>query len=632
MPVSPSTVTTEGAARLPTPKVGMPLSEATFQRLAQHWSGSGAWLSLWNTQGQCVSAASPAGRLWETLWRHAPGFQAALGDLASQACVGDSQRASEGPARPHVLGPWQPDIGFLAAPVRRRQHLIGIVLAGFIIEQQPSDDLCARLASQYGLDGKTLHKAASETRITRSDEFAVAAATLPLTVDQARQIERSTEEITILTHNLENTYEEQHLIYQISSMLSLPQRPVDPLKLVAQETVAVSRASAIAFVLSEREDVARPTGAPRGRLLQSREERGVQDGVGAPGLRELVRLVESLEIDPADCAPHLLMNAVSDQPALRWAADWLKHLVAMPLWHEKQLLGVMLAINCQDVGDYTSVDVQLLRAVADRVAAFLANQHLYDDLADLLMGLLHALVNSIDAKDPYTCGHSERVAHMSKVLAEAAGMSPAEVHRVYLAGLMHDVGKIGVPDAVLCKPGKLTQDEFDAMKRHPEIGARILSGVRQVADLIPGILCHHERLDGRGYPQRLAGREIPLLGRLICVTDCFDAMTTNRTYRAALPLPTAVAEIRRCAGTQFDPALAELFLQVDLERMMKEARECASADPAIGQMGALGGSMRLLRASASLKQGLETISGGVGTAACSGGPARTEPAATLPER
>lgn len=626
MPVSPSTVTTEGTARLPTPEVGRPLSEATFQRLAQHWSESGAWLSLWNLQGQCVSAAASAGRLWETLWRHAPGFQAALGGLAAETCDDDSQRADDRPSPARILGRWQPDIGFLAAPVRRRKHVIGIVMAGFLLDPL-SEEAMARLASQYGLDGPTLHKAAQETRRLKPDEIAVAAVTLPLTVDQARQIERSEEEITVLTHNLENTYEEQHLIYQISSMLSLPQRPVDPLKLVAQETVTVSRASAIAFVLSEREDVARPTGAPGGRLLQSLEERVVQDGAGAPGLRELVRLVESLEIDPADCAPHLLMNAVSDQPALRWAADWLKHLVAMPLWHEKQLLGVMLAINCRDVGDYTSVDVQLLRAVADRVAAFLANQHLYDDLADLLMGLLHALVNSIDAKDPYTCGHSERVAHMSKVLAEAAGLSQAEAHRVYLAGLMHDVGKIGVPDAVLCKPGKLTREEFDAMQRHPEIGARILSGVRQVADLIPGILCHHERMDGRGYPQRLAGREIPLLGRLICVADCFDAMTTNRTYRAALPLSTAVSEIRRCAGTQFDPALAELFLQVDLERMMKEARECASADPAIGQIGALSNSMRLLRSSVLPEHDIATVSGSVSPAVGSAMPTRTAPTA-----
>jgi HD-GYP domain-containing protein (c-di-GMP phosphodiesterase class II) len=168
-----------------------------------------------------------------------------------------------------------------------------------------------------------------------------------------------------------------------------------------------------------------------------------------------------------------------------------------------------------------------------------------------------------------------------------------------MAGLLHDVGKLGVPDAILCKPGKLTVDEFDAMRKHPEIGARILSRVRQIADLLPGVLHHHERMDGRGYPHRLADKGIPLLGRIICLGDCFDAMTTSRTYRAALPLPLALAEIRRCAGTQFDPALAEMFLRLDHGHLLTEARESCKVDPTIGHTGALdavlGGKDRLVR-------------------------------------
>jgi HD-GYP domain-containing protein (c-di-GMP phosphodiesterase class II) len=125
------------------------------------------------------------------------------------------------------------------------------------------------------------------------------------------------------------------------------------------------------------------------------------------------------------------------------------------------------------------------------------------------------------------------------------------------------------------------------MKKHPEIGSRILSRVRQIKDLLPGVLHHHARVDGRGYPSNLAGRDIPLLGRIICLADCFDAMTTDRTYRAAMPLATVIGEIRRCAGTQFDPELAEVFLRMDLERMLKEAHEYAGANPSIGQVGAL---------------------------------------------
>jgi len=175
------------------------------------------------------------------------------------------------------------------------------------------------------------------------------------------------------------------------------------------------------------------------------------------------------------------------------------------------------------------------------------------------MGLMHSLTSAVDAKDAYTCGHSERVALLSRHVAKELGISDSEVEQIYIAGLLHDVGKIGVPESVLQKTGKLTNEEFDLMKKHPEIGAKILQDVRQIQQIIPGVLHHHERYDGNGYPARLAGEDIPLMGRIICLADCFDAMTTNRTYRRALPIEVALAEIRRCAGTQFDPRLRKYF-------------------------------------------------------------------------
>ena len=123
--------------------------------------------------------------------------------------------------------------------------------------------------------------------------------------------------------------------------------------------------------------------------------------------------------------------------------------------------------------------------------------------------------------------------------------------------------RIGVPEAVLCKPGKLTAEEFDAIKKHPEIGAQILNNIKQLQDIIPGVLYHHERWDGRGYPYGKKGEDIPLIGRIICVADSFDAMSSTRTYRAALNLETVLEEIRRCAGGQFDPALAKVFITLD---------------------------------------------------------------------
>jgi HD-GYP domain-containing protein (c-di-GMP phosphodiesterase class II) len=138
---------------------------------------------------------------------------------------------------------------------------------------------------------------------------------------------------------------------------------------------------------------------------------------------------------------------------------------------------------------------------------------------------------------------------------------------VYLSALVHDVGKIGVPEAVLTKPGRLTPAEFEMVKAHPELGVRIVERIPQMRDLIPGVLHHHEKYNGSGYPHGLAGTDIPLFGRIICLADSFDAMSSSRTYRSAMPVDNVFRELTRCSGTHFDPELAQAFMQnVDLAR------------------------------------------------------------------
>jgi putative nucleotidyltransferase with HDIG domain len=169
----------------------------------------------------------------------------------------------------------------------------------------------------------------------------------------------------------------------------------------------------------------------------------------------------------------------------------------------------------------------------------------------LFMGAVRSLVAAIDAKDPYTRGHSERVAHLSSGLALAMGLDPESVERVRITGLVHDVGKIGVPDDILRKPGALTDAEFDAIKQHPVLGARILRSVPFLARHIPIVELHHERPDGRGYPTGLRGDDIPLAARIVHVADAYDAMTSARAYRGARPSGDALRELWRCAGTEF---------------------------------------------------------------------------------
>src|SRR5207249_4213357 len=178
----------------------------------------------------------------------------------------------------------------------------------------------------------------------------------------------------------------------------------------------------------------------------------------------------------------------------------------------EQVLGCLCALGKVAESpsvEFDTVDSKLLTSIANESAIYLENLLLFEDVHGLMMGLLHSLTSAVDAKDSYTCGHSERVALLSRHLAKAAGLSDREVERIYMAGLLHDVGKIGVPESVLQKPGKLTPEEFDEMKKHPVIGARILSDIKQISDIIPGVLHHHERFDGRGYPAGLAAENIP---------------------------------------------------------------------------------------------------------------------------
>lgn len=241
-----------------------------------------------------------------------------------------------------------------------------------------------------------------------------------------------------------------------------------------------------------------------------------------------------------------------------------KTVLVHPLIKSGVVYGGIIACDKLGKDDIISTaDIKLLEATSSQIQIFLENTTLYDQLNLMFMGTLEALTASIDAKDPYTCGHSQRVAMLSKRLAQLIGLDSKTVERINIAGLVHDVGKIGVPEAVLCKKGKLTDEEYAAIKLHPEIGANIVKDIPHFDDIIPGVLYHHERFDGKGYPSRLKGRDIPLFGRILAVADSFDAMSSTRTYRPAIPRVKVLQEILDCSGTQFDPDFAPVFLTMD---------------------------------------------------------------------
>ncbi len=187
-----------------------------------------------------------------------------------------------------------------------------------------------------------------------------------------------------------------------------------------------------------------------------------------------------------------------------------------------------------------------------------SNQKLEQAYLDMIQTLRY----TVEAKDPYTRGHSDRVSEFSVLIGEKLGLSEEQIKILRIGGLFHDIGKIGIPDSILLKTDKLSDDEYSEIKNHPSIGAHILGAASIFKDIIPIVKHHHERFDGRGYPSGLQGEEIPFLARIAAVADTFDAMTSKRSYRDALDIQYVKDEIQRCKGTQFDPQIADAFLDI----------------------------------------------------------------------
>jgi len=298
----------------------------------------------------------------------------------------------------------------------------------------------------------------------------------------------------------------------------------------------------------------------------------IEDGEGGFFERQRRRgpeLPDHLDVGKLASGPILERLRADGHVSLRAESAWraffeqapevpLASLLAVPLKVQTRLVGFVAAASFSANKRFDEGQRKLLSIVASRAAAAIENARLYEDLQATFQQTIEGLAKAIDKMDRYTAGHSDRVAAYAVVLARAVGMSAAEIEIVRQSALMHDVGKIGCV-LNLNKPGKLTVDEYEMFKKHPTYGRDILEPIKFLHPLIPGVHLHHERWDGRGYPLGLKGQDIPIIARIIAVADTYDAMTSDRSYRRALPHQVAMSEIRRCAKTQFDPEVAESF-------------------------------------------------------------------------
>ncbi len=245
-----------------------------------------------------------------------------------------------------------------------------------------------------------------------------------------------------------------------------------------------------------------------------------------------------------------------------------RSIIAVPLitvdraTKEEKVIGVLEVLNKLGEIPYNMEDLKMVELIASLAAGMIENSKLYRQIKKMYKDTIHVLANAMDARDPYTHGHSQRVAIYSKDIAEELGWGEEEREKLEMAALLHDIGKIGIRDSILLKKGRLTDEEYREIQKHPVISAKILEPFEMFAEIIPWVKHHHERYDGRGYPDGLKGENVPIGSRIIAVADTFDAMTSHRAYRRGLPPEVAIDTILKERGSQFDPEMAEAFVRV----------------------------------------------------------------------
>jgi putative nucleotidyltransferase with HDIG domain len=237
-------------------------------------------------------------------------------------------------------------------------------------------------------------------------------------------------------------------------------------------------------------------------------------------------------------------------------------LLSVPIQFQNNVVGVININNKEGRGVFTAGDLEFVSTLASQAAIAIENVRIFEKLKGTHMEVITALADALEAKDVTTGHHSIRLMYFASQVAERLGIDDAAHERLRYAAVLHDIGKIGVPERILQKPGKLTSEELQEIYKHPLLGATIVKKVAFLSSVAPVILAHHERLDGRGYPYGISGDAIPIEARIVSVLDSFDAMISDRPYRKALGKAFAINELEMHAGSQFDPRVVETFLTV----------------------------------------------------------------------
>lgn len=366
---------------------------------------------------------------------------------------------------------------------------------------------------------------------------------------------------------LDQAYEELTILHRLSATLRV-ERPVE--EVLHDACAGLVAGAGLAFAA-----VRLAGGAGLMPTLAVAEPEAAADGAGSARLRALVDAAAAELLATGYVAvPGSILEPV-DALARPRLAELTPAAIVVPLRIGDEAVGVLLAAVPAGAELLSSVEAKLAESVAGPLSIFLENRRLFERARELATAVLVSLVRAIDAKDPATRGHSERVSALARAVGEELKLPPAEVDRLRLAGLVHDLGKLGVPESILLKKGKLTDEEFAAIRRHPQAGVDILRGIEPLADLLPAVLHHHERYDGRGYPAGIGGEAIPLHARILGVVDAFDAMHSRRSYHEGAAVAACLGEIERNAGSQFDPRIVAAFVATQQRSAVGQRRLAA---------------------------------------------------------
>ncbi len=360
-------------------------------------------------------------------------------------------------------------------------------------------------------------------------------------------------EIDNVAQELSDKYEELRLIYDIGRELGGISTVKEAIRFIVEESMETLNANMVLASIPGKDIQETSYDYPLPLPIDINDQ----------SLMEKIDKVITKRFTSGDTHPaQIVFRNVCEDMELSDLFDAPMGMLAAPVKLKGVVSGFLCVINFNMKKSFQTGDVRLASSLAEQISLAVTNKELLQNLKDFLLNAIKTLVYSIEAKDAYTKGHSERVRNITMMIAENLDISPEDMEALNWAAILHDIGKIGVPEGILTKPEKLSEEEFLHIKKHPEKGYAILMPIEQLKESFKGIHHHHEKFDGTGYPSGLKGLEIPLFARIIAVADTYDAMTSDRAYRARISHEDAIAEIDRVKGKQLDPGIAEIFIKL----------------------------------------------------------------------